>query len=60
MTPLEVTCEAIYIAKGQQAVFNYIIEHEPQTQWADCLPCEIESPFYDNACLVCGWTIPPK
>jgi hypothetical protein len=45
----------IYENQGQDGVFkachNGILKFD---FWKYCNPCEIESPIYDNCCLVCG------
>jgi len=46
---------AIYEAKGQFAVHVAAIDGTLKVdRWAHCVPCEIESPIEDDACLVCG------
>ena len=46
---------AIYEAKGQSAVFDAILDGTLKVDyWAECEPCETESPIEDEVCLVCG------
>lgn len=46
---------AIYEAEGQDGVFKAVHDGTLQSEgWAWCEPCEIRSPVYDGACLVCG------
>ncbi len=54
MNSLEIKCQEIYEQQGQDAVYRYIIENEPQVQWLECEPCEIVSPISNSACLVCA------
>jgi hypothetical protein len=45
----------IYEAGGQSAVFDAVNSGEIiATGWHVCEPCETESPFEGNTCLVCG------
>lgn len=50
-------CERIYEKHGQFAVHDFIRTQHPEVAWAYCGPCEIESPVYDDCCLVCGSVI---
>ncbi len=46
---------AIYEAKGQFAVHDAAKDGTLSVdRWVHCVPCEIESPIEDDACLVCG------
>lgn len=48
-------CEMIYMARGQQAVYDYVLKNHPEIAWRVCEPCEDETPTdVDGACLVCG------
>jgi hypothetical protein len=45
--------EKLYSKGGQAEVLAFFtnIGHK---NWADCKPCEWESPISENTCLVCG------
>ena len=52
-------CEQIYAGFGQWAVINLIKDRQDNQQlsdvdWKSCDGCEEWSPFYEEACLVCG------
>ena len=47
-------CLEVYEKSGQGGVFDLITANFPDTRWAYCEPCEIESPLEDGDCLVCG------
>lgn len=49
-------CQRIYQQKGQHAVFEYARKH-PGIPWTYCDTCQIESPEYVGACLVCGESV---
>jgi hypothetical protein len=45
----------IYEKSGQSAVFDAVNNGMLDCdEWSYCGPCEIESPFYEKACLVCA------
>lgn len=52
-------CQSIYEKKGQDGVFEYAGKH-PGIPLRFCEPCEIDSPVFDGACLVCGTHNPEK
>ena len=45
----------LYKKGGQHLVYDYVtkglLKHD---KWGYCEPCEIDSPIYDESCLVCG------
>jgi hypothetical protein len=45
--------EELYSNGGQAEVLAFFTE-VPNVEWADCVPCEWESPISNGACLVCG------
>lgn len=53
-------CLEIYENSGQSGVFDFIAANSPDTAWAYCEPCEIESPIEDGDCLVCGSLVEVK
>lgn len=47
-------CLKAYEAGGQYAVFDWVKENYPNANWAVCPPCETETPYLAQTCLVCG------
>jgi hypothetical protein len=49
---------SIYEKSGQYVVFDSVNEGLLKCdRWCYCEPCETESPYEDNACLVCATPI---
>jgi hypothetical protein len=48
----------IYNNLGQHSVIDFALALQDlghfSFDWHFCLPCDYNSPFLDNACLVCG------
>ena len=58
---LDDLCYIIYQGFGQSGVIDFIRSRQENVTlmdvgWALCEPCEIDSPIYEGACLVCGTT----
>jgi hypothetical protein len=48
---------AIYQGGGQYAVYDFVADHWPGWDWADCEPCDDKTPTVpdkDKTCAVCG------
>jgi len=47
----------IYDDKGQDGVFEYVLDNHRDWDWDDCIPCEWESPVFKvegfDICAVC-------
>jgi hypothetical protein len=47
-------CLKAYEAGGQYAVFDWVKDNYPNATWAVCPPCDSETPYLGQTCLVCG------
>jgi hypothetical protein len=52
-------CQNFYSAFGQLSTHTMVADLQEigyllDVLWKSCNACEIESPFWQNACLICG------